>query len=616
MFRPVETNGVGFSSTPNLHSSLKYRVPETMEADETGTSKKRFEERHSRQESGSTTYNVLDIYTEDDKDKQPEGSINDHGDTMVVSETWSMEPFTLVPHNIFAPMTSTGSTSTTASTPSPLPTKRGRRNPITRKESYASLKKSRTSLELIRSKIGESMATGTDRPEKEQQIKHQNRRTTKSSVLESEMDRYGFRKANNFITESEYNRWWVSYSPYLIKRKKKWEKIMAKNGLPTTDDVAPTRFPPRSDNLRKFVRKGIPAEWRGNAWFYFAKGNEKLRENKGVYDRLVDQTMDIINEDTEAIEKDLHRTFPENAHFKNIKRKDSNESTVEYESALIQTLRRVLKCFSIYKPSVGYCQSLNFIAGLILIYMDEEKAFWMLVIISERYLPGIHDFNLEGVNVHQGVLMLCLRQFLPNVWRMIVEKSDSPYLEGSNSFLYDLPMLSFCTTSWFMSIFIGVLPIETTLRVWDCIFYEDSKTIFQVALTIFKLMEPELQKIVDRNKREEEKEVMSSELFQLIQNFPKRLLDVNALIEECFKYSEFSKVTQEEINKCKKYVIESRARYHSLIKKRSAIGLRESDRKELMKSSQMLENKKIGLKTLNWNGKLNHRMRRFQHKLR
>ncbi|VEU21620.1 DEKNAAC102700 [Brettanomyces naardenensis] len=525
-------------------------------------------------------------------------------DTLV--DSGSTEPFTLISNDISIPPTDSSS-----STLGYTNGKRGRRNPITRKESYASLKKSRTSLELIRNKIGESMATRSD---DKIHLKRINR-TTKNSILHSGRDRYGFKKANNHISEGEYDNWWVSYSQYLIKRKKKWEKMMAKNGLPTANNVAPTRFPPRSESLRKFVRKGIPAEWRGNAWFYFARGSEKLRENKDVYDRLVDQTMDIINENTEAIEKDLHRTFPENIHFKNIRIQQANGEVIEEESPLLQTLRRVLKCFSLYRPSIGYCQSLNFIAGLLLIYMDEERAFWMLVIISERYLPGIHDFNLEGVNVHQGVLLLCLRQYLPDVWGMIVDKNDVRYQEGTNAFLYDLPALSFCTTSWFMSIFIGVLPTETTLRVWDCLFYEDSKTIFQIALTIFKMMEPELHRIADRDTNEDE-EFLSSELFQVIQNFPKKLLDVNRMMEECFRFSNFSKLTQDEVVKCKQYVIESRSRYHNLIKKRSAIGLKESDRKELIKSSETLENKKIGLKALNWNGKLNHRMRRLRHKLR
>ncbi|GME83438.1 unnamed protein product [Ambrosiozyma monospora] len=331
----------------------------------------------------------------------------------------------------------------------------------------------------------------------------------------------------------------------------------------------------------------------------------------------------MINENTEAIEKDLHRTFPENIHFNNTKDDE--------ESALLGTLRRVLKCFSHYKPKIGYCQSLNFIAGLLLIFMDEEKAFWMLVIITEKYLPGIHDFNLEGVNVHQGVLMLCLRQYLPAVWQIITHDMDLD--ENDNSFLYDLPPLSFCTTSWFMSVFIGVLPIETTLRVWDVLFFDDSKTIFQISLTVFKIMQPQMTNLIHNKKRhsggpggggggmggmgmdEGGSEFLSAELFQIIQNSPKVFINCNHLLTECFRTSAFNKLKQDEILKCQKFVEENRQRYNELIKKRSKVGLNEAERKELIKASldsNGSDKAKIGLKAMRWNGRLNHRMKKLK----
>ncbi|KAJ9588014.1 hypothetical protein L9F63_028176 [Diploptera punctata] len=35
-------------------------------------------------------------------------------------------------------------------------------------------------------------------------------------------------------------------------------------------------------------------------------------------------------------------------------------------------------------------------------------------------------------------------------------------------------------------LFAEVLPIETVLRIWDCLFYEGSKIIFGVCLTLIK----------------------------------------------------------------------------------------------------------------------------------
>jgi Rab-GTPase-TBC domain len=43
------------------------------------------------------------------------------------------------------------------------------------------------------------------------------------------------------------------------------------------------------------------------------------------------------------------------------------------------SLRRVLKAYSLYDASTGYCQGMNFIAAMFLTLMSEEESFWMLV---------------------------------------------------------------------------------------------------------------------------------------------------------------------------------------------------------------------------------------------
>lgn len=418
--------------------------------------------------------------------------------------------------------------------------------------------------------------------------------------IASNRDRYGFKKKSNFVSELEYNDWWVDYSKHCARRKKKWETLMIKSGL-SLDNDNPERFPARSEKLKRYIRKGIPAEWRGNAWWYFAKGQDKLNSNKGLYDKLVESTVNMHNKDTEIIERDLNRTFPDNIHF----RPERTSSTVTPETPLIQALRRVLVAFATYQPSIGYCQSLNFIVGLLLIFMDEEKAFWMLVIITSKYLPGVHEINLEGVNIDQGVLMLTIKEYLPETWQKIISINFDDSIDPNSEhydFLVKLPPVTLCTSSWFMSAFIGILPIETTLRVWDCFFYEESSFFFKTSLSIFKLLEPRL--IVHHDEME---------VFQIIQNAPKSIIDPSTLFDLIFKKKHgFNNLTQEDINRCRKFVGERRQKY----KESSDINDANFNRGLLNESLWQPDvyGFKKGLPGVHWNKNLTRRMRNLRKK--
>ncbi|KAA8910838.1 hypothetical protein TRICI_004026 [Trichomonascus ciferrii] len=360
-------------------------------------------------------------------------------------------------------------------------------------------------------------------------------------------DRYGFRKQTAFLSEQDYDRWWAGYEPHLMRRKRKWVRLMRESGLygggtNEEGEDQPVRFPPRSDKLRRYVRKGVPAEWRGNAWWWFARGPEKLAAHPGLYDKLCRQTTGLRNADTELIERDLQRTFPDNVYFRN---SAEGSGPGAEETVLVRALRRVLTAFSVYMPTIGYCQSLNFLAGMLLLFVDEERAFWLLVIITQRYLPGVHEVSLEGVNVDQGVLMLCIRDTLPGLWPMLGANFDG---QRYDNFLTKLPPITLCTASWFMSGFIGVLPTETLLRVWDCFFFEGSKVFFRVALTILKLSEHDVNHLHDQ-----------MEVFQAIQNLPKRLIDANHLLEQCFsRRSGFNHISQPEIARLREFVADRR----------------------------------------------------------
>ncbi|CUM68298.1 uncharacterized protein PRCAT00006020001 [Priceomyces carsonii] len=419
-----------------------------------------------------------------------------------------------------------------------------------------------------------------------------------NSLLSSDFDRYGFKKASTYhkTTVDQYNNWFGEYSQYCLRRKRKWNLLMKNNGLQLSSEAdIPTRFPPRSDKVKKMIRRGIPAEWRGNAWFFYAGGYEKLSKNTGVYAQVVHNTQGIKNKDTEVIERDLKRTFPDNIYFNdtlkfevvNDKGDDPNlETPPSTESKMIQSLRRVLVAFAHHQPQIGYCQSLNFLAGLLLLFMNEERAFWLLVIMTERIIPKVHSADLEGVHTDQGVLMLCVKEYIPQLWAILGKNFDGEVLT-EDRILTRLPPVTLVTSSWFMSVFVGVLPVESTLRIWDILWYEGSKTIFRVSLTICRMCfdSPEFQKARTTCGGTEMEQI---ELFQLMQNFPKSILDPNILVDNCFKkiggYG-YGSLSQEEINKCRIFVSKQRAKLKS--KKNSGIAaeMTDEERKALMSGS-------------------------------
>lgn len=370
-------------------------------------------------------------------------------------------------------------------------------------------------------------------------------------------DRYGFRKSNQYVTREQYDQWNGPYSDYLARRRKKWEAYLKENGLMTDQ---PNRFPQHSAKAKRFVRKGIPPDWRGAAWFYYAGGPKILANNQGVYDQLVKrsengQLKDVCRDD---IERDLYRTFPDNVRFRRSavnpppstgsspdersthSRNNSTQSANPQprapgsEPEIIAQLRRVLSAFAIFNPNIGYCQSLNFLGGMLLLFVEtEEQAFWLLNIITRVYLPGTHEMSLEGSKVDLSVLMQELQDVLPNVWTKISDdgsglgkKKPRRQRKGAVGAVTgeNLPPVTLALTAWFMSCFIGTLPIETTLRVWDVFFYEGSKTLFRVALAIFKAGENEIKAISD-----------PMEVFAVVQSLPRKMLDANGFMEIAFK---------------------------------------------------------------------------------
>ncbi|XP_030930381.1 TBC1 domain family member 2B isoform X2 [Quercus lobata] len=212
--------------------------------------------------------------------------------------------------------------------------------------------------------------------------------------------------------------------------------------------------------LKRLIRKGIPPVLRPKIWFSLSgAAKKKSTAPDSYYNDLTKAVEGKVTPATRQIDHDLPRTFPGHSWL------DTPEGHA--------TLRRVLVGYSFRDSDVGYCQGLNYVAALLLLVMKtEEDAFWMLAVLLENVLVSdCYTTNLSGCHVEQRVFKDLLAKKCPRI---------ATHLEALE---FDVSLVA---TEWFLCLFSKSLPSETTLRVWDVLFYEGAKVLFHVALAFFK----------------------------------------------------------------------------------------------------------------------------------
>jgi TBC1 domain family member 6 len=77
-------------------------------------------------------------------------------------------------------------------------------------------------------------------------------------------------------------------------------------------------------------------------------------------------------------------------------------------------------------------------------------------------------------------------------WKIVKCYSNNPYSHPQSG----LPW-AVIVTKWFICAYAEVLPVETVLRIWDCLFAEGIKILFRVAISIFVRNRQEIVEITD-----------------------------------------------------------------------------------------------------------------------
>uniref|UniRef100_A0A182QJA5 Rab-GAP TBC domain-containing protein n=1 Tax=Anopheles farauti TaxID=69004 RepID=A0A182QJA5_9DIPT len=254
-----------------------------------------------------------------------------------------------------------------------------------------------------------------------------------------------------------------------MERVKKWLKLLGLSSQPSKrswDDKAVQA------KVRKRVFKGIPEKVRGQVWCKLLNLEVVMKGEPGKYKKMLELAR---NWSTEArqIDKDVNRQFRDHIFYR------------ERYSDMQRSLFNVLVAYSMYNSEVGYCQGMSGLAGVLLMYMKEEEAFWALSVLLADAKFAMHGLFIEGFPKLTRFLAhhdKIITKFIPKLKKHF----DQCNLD---SILYSL--------KWFFVVFIERIPFSLCLRVWDIYLLDGEKVVTAMAFNILRMHKSRILKLRD-----------------------------------------------------------------------------------------------------------------------
>lgn len=205
----------------------------------------------------------------------------------------------------------------------------------------------------------------------------------------------------------------------------------------------------KQDELKVNITNGIPKEIRGMVWQIICDSNSmKLKE-------FFINTKDIKSNFEKLIRRDLART----SFIKNNAVKEK-----------IDDLFNIIKTYSLYDEEVGYTQGMAFITVPLLMNMESDEAFCMLVRLMFTY--GFREFYLPDM----PGLHLRIYQFD----RLIEDTLPELHLHLKNQKIKS----SMYAIQWFLTLFAYKFPLDMVLRIYDVVVAEGLESILKFALNL------------------------------------------------------------------------------------------------------------------------------------
>jgi hypothetical protein len=147
------------------------------------------------------------------------------------------------------------------------------------------------------------------------------------------------------------------------------------------------------------------------------------------------------------------------------------------------SLYNVLKTFSLYRKDIGYCQGMQAVTALLLMYMTEEEAFWVLASLAD-------DTKYQMENLWRPSMPAIQLRFyqMERLTRLTMPKLSQHFQEHgiTSASMYQ-------ASQWFITIFLATnMKFGTIVRIWDIYLNEGLKTVFRMGAGFLKYFEKSL----------------------------------------------------------------------------------------------------------------------------
>jgi len=283
--------------------------------------------------------------------------------------------------------------------------------------------------------------------------------------LVTQADRYGHLSSN------------VPGSPHAAKllrrelrRAKKWSD-MVKNW--------PYYSTKRTEKVRSRGAKGIPDSVRGVVWRLLLAGLPAVPPTSAVtvaslatqIDANTERYRRFLQEEskwTTQIDLDVNRAARNHLMFR--------ERYGKGQRALFS----ILKAYSSEDAELGYCQGMSDMTALLLKYVTEEEAFWVL----ER-LMSAPKWNMRGLFL-TGFPKLQQAFYVHDALLSQYCSTLASHLTKENI------VAPFYATKWYLLAFLDIFPFEVTIRLWDLYLTEGYEIVYSIALGVLRRWEGEL----------------------------------------------------------------------------------------------------------------------------